>query len=155
VKVCLSFLSLVLVEAHWALDVHMLSPHTSPSRNLQGASHTVGGFSRGRALGNTYSHTDAREIQMDLDLTLAVQGKVYIYNSLIDAARFDLATAKPSRILKVDATPTFAPVLTKLVRKYSPVRRMFNLLQLSDQVLKLTARIKCSDSYIQGKRLEY
>ena len=95
-KVCPYFLSLFLVEAHWPLDVHMTNPPTSPSCNLQGASCTVGRFSQGRALGNTYSHLDARDIQMDLDLTLAVQVKVYIYDSLTDAAQFDLATAKPS-----------------------------------------------------------
>ena len=59
---------------------------TSPSHNLQGASRTVRGFSWGHALENTYSHADASDLQMDLDLTIAVHGKVYIYESLVDAA---------------------------------------------------------------------
>lgn len=104
----------------------MISPPTSPSKNLQGASRTTGGFSRGRALGNTFNIADAHDYEMDLNLTLAIPGKVYIYDSRSHLTDLDPTTVKPSRILKTDVSRTLAPVLTKLARKYSPVRSMFN-----------------------------
>jgi len=104
----------------------MISPSTSPSKNLQGASRTTGGFSRGRALGNTFNIGDAPDYEMDLDLTLAVPGKVYIYDSSSDLVDLDPTTVKPRRILKTDVSRTLAPVLIKLARKYSPVRSMFD-----------------------------
>src|SRR5882757_1549832 len=71
------------------LDVHMTSPPTSPSRNLQGASRTTGGFSRGRAMGNTFNYADASDIQMDLDLALSIPAKVYLYESLNNSSQVD------------------------------------------------------------------
>ena len=64
----------------------MVSPPTSPSRNLQGASQISGGVICGRALGNVFNLGDASDLQMDLDLMLAVPGKVYIYDSASDVA---------------------------------------------------------------------
>jgi hypothetical protein len=107
----------------------MRSPPTSPSKNLQGASRTTGGFSRGRAIGNTFNMADAPDYEMDLDLTLAVPGKVYIYDSSSELKDLDPITVKPRRILKTDVSRTLAPVLTKLGRKYSPVRGMFNFVE--------------------------
>ena len=104
----------------------MISPPISPSKNLQGASRITGGFSRGRALGNTFNVADAPDYEMDLDLTLAISGKVYIYDSHSQLADLDPITVKPCRILKTDVSRTFAPVLTKLAHKYSPVLSMFN-----------------------------
>ena len=107
-------------------DIHMISPPTSPLKNLQGASRMTGGFSRGRALGNTFDIADAPDYEMDLDLTLAVPGKVYIYDSCSHLRDLDPTTVKPYCILKTDVSRTLAPVLTKLACKYSPVRSMFS-----------------------------
>lgn len=104
------------------VDVHMVSPPTSPSRNLQGASRTSGGIIRGRALGNVFNLADTSDLQMDLDLTLAVPGKVYIYESVSDSVTLDPTKVKPKRIIKTDVSRTIEPVLTKLGRKYSPIR---------------------------------
>ncbi len=109
----------------------MISPPSSPSKNLQGASRTTGGFSRGRALGNTFNIADASDYEMDLDLSLAIPGKVYIYDSTSDLMELDPNTVKPRRILKTDVSRTIAPVLTKLARKYSPIRSMFIKLNLN------------------------
>jgi hypothetical protein len=110
----------------------MTSPPTSPSRNLQGASRTTGGFSRGRAMGNALNHADASDIQMDLDLALSIPAKIYLYESFTDSSQVDPAKVKPHRIIKTDVSNTFAPVLTKLARKYSPVRSMLFILFLLD-----------------------
>ena len=99
----------------------MKSPPVSPRQNLQGSSCTTGGIIRGRALGNAYNHADTSDLQLELDLSLAIPGKVYLYDVIADSSSFDLATVRPSRILKIDASPTLAPVLTKLACKYSPV----------------------------------
>ena len=104
----------------------MISPPTSPYKNLQGTSRTTGGFSCGRALGNTFNMADAPDYEMDLDLTLAVQGKVYIYDSHSNLMDLDPTVVKPCCILKTDVSQTLAPVLTKLARKYSPVGSMSN-----------------------------
>ena len=58
---------------------------------------------------------------MDLDLTLAVPGKVYIYESVSNVADLDPTKVKPQRILKVDVSRTIEPILTKLSQKYSPI----------------------------------
>lgn len=104
----------------------MLSPPTSPSQNLQGASRMTGGFTRGRALGNMFNVADAPEYEMDIDLTLSIPGKVYIYESSSELADLDPKTVKPLRVLKTDVSRTIAPVLTKLAHKYSPIRSMFS-----------------------------
>jgi hypothetical protein len=92
----------------------MISPPLSPSKNLQGASRTTGGFSCGRALGNTFNLADAPDYEMDLDISLAILGKVYIYDSTSDLMDLDPKTVKPQHILKTDVSRTIAPVLTKL-----------------------------------------
>ena len=69
---------------------------------------------------------DAPDYEMDLDLTLAVPGKVYIYDSHSHLTDLDPALVKPSCILKTDVSRTLASVLTKLACKYSPVRSMSN-----------------------------
>ena len=107
-------------------DIHIISPPTSPSKNLQEASRTTGGFSHGHALGNTFNMGDAPDYKMGLNLTLAVLGKVYIYDSHSDFTDLDPTIVKPFCILKTDVSRTLAPVLTKLARKYSPVHSMFN-----------------------------
>ena len=103
----------------------MISLPTSPSQNLQGASQTSGGFISGRALGNVFNLADASDLQMDLDFTLAVPGKVYIYESVSNVANLDPTKVKPQQVLKADVSRTIEPVLTKLGQKYSPIRSEF------------------------------
>lgn len=104
----------------------MVSPPTSPSWNLQGASRISGGVIRGRALGNVFNLGDASDLQMDLDFMLAVLGKVYIYDSASDVANLDPTKVKPQWVLKADVSRTIMPILTKLGRKYSPIRSELN-----------------------------
>ena len=103
----------------------MKSSPVSPCHNLQGSSHTTGGIIRGQALGNAYNHANTSDLWLELDLSLAIPGKVYLYDVIADSSSFDLATVKPSCLLKIDASTTFAPVLIKLACKYSPVRSTF------------------------------
>jgi hypothetical protein len=108
-------------------DVPMLSPPTSPSQNLQGASCTTGGFTHGRALGNMFNVADAPDYEMDIDVMLSIPGKVYIYESSSELVDLDPNTVKPLCVLKTDVSQTIAPVLTKLAHKYSPIHSMFLL----------------------------
>jgi len=98
----------------------MISPPTSPSRNLQGASRTSGGIIRGRAIGNIFNIADAPGIQDDF-LPTPTPGKVYLY-SASDSLQLDPARVKPNSVLKVDVSPSLAPILAKIARKYSPIR---------------------------------
>ena len=82
-------------------------------------SRTSGGFICGRALGNVFNLADASDLQMDLDFTLAVPGKVYIYESVSNVANLDPTKVKLQRVLKADVSQTIEPVLTKLGQKYS------------------------------------
>jgi hypothetical protein len=120
---CLPFLLTLLFLL---TDVQMMSPPTSPSWNLQGASQMTEGFMHGHALGNMFNIADAPDYEMELDLTLAIPGKVYIYDSSSDLTDLGPNTVKPQWILKTDVSRTIAPVLTKLACKYSPIRSMFH-----------------------------
>ena len=102
------------------------------SRNLQGASRVTGGFARGRALGNVFNHADVSELQQELDLMLAIRGKVHLYETSGDSEPID-PTAKPHKIVKVDVAPTLGPVLEKIANKYSPIKSksFFSLLNLT------------------------
>ncbi|KAF8231621.1 hypothetical protein L208DRAFT_996232, partial [Tricholoma matsutake] len=93
----------------------------SPSLNLQGASRTTGGFTCGHALGNTFNIADAPDYEMDLDLTLSIPGKVYIYESCSDLTNLDPNMVKPQCIVKTDVSQTIAPVLAHVAHKYSPI----------------------------------
>ena len=69
---------------------------------------------------------------MDLDLTLAVPGKVYLYESVSDSVTLDSTKVKPKCIIKTDVSQTIEPVLTKLGQKYSPICSKLLLLFLSE-----------------------
>jgi len=99
----------------------MVSPPTSPSQNPQGASQISGGVIHGQALGNVFNLGDASDLQMDLDLMLAVLGKVYIYDSGSDVVNLDPTKVKPQWVLKADVSQMIMPILTKLGWKYSPI----------------------------------
>lgn len=101
------------------LDVYMQSPTNSPP-HLRGSSRVVGGYARGRALGNVFNLADANSMQVDnLGPTM---GKVFLYFSNDDPAQFSPASVKPSGTVKCAVTPTVAPVLKAVVRKFSPVK---------------------------------
>lgn len=92
----------------------MASPPASPSYNLQGASRTTGGYSRGRALGNTLNHADFSDI---LDTKEIRKGKVYIYTT-----RSDPPALKPYMVYKHDVVSHLGPILKSLSRDFSPPR---------------------------------
>lgn len=101
------------------IDVVMYSPPNSPPR-LHGASRVVGGFARGRALGNVFNLADANDEALhDLGPTM---GKVYLYFCNDDPGQLDLASVKPSGTIRCPVSPTVGPVLKTVARKFSPVR---------------------------------
>jgi hypothetical protein len=82
--------------------------------DLQGASRTIGGVLRGRALGNFLNHAD-KETNVDESGMSLLQGKVLFYTDRREGA-------KPSMSLKHEVTPKLSMVLTKLARSFSPIR---------------------------------
>lgn len=95
----------------------MASPPVTPSHNLQGASRTTGGFSRGRALGNTFNHADFSDV---LDTAETRKGKVFIYTT-----RSDPPAPKPFMVYKHDVVPQLGSILKALARDFSPPRSRF------------------------------
>ncbi|KAF8223496.1 hypothetical protein L208DRAFT_1316507, partial [Tricholoma matsutake] len=85
-----------------------------------------GGFTHGLALGNTFNIANAPDYEMDLDLTLSIPGKVYIYESGSDLTNLDPNMVKPQRIVKTDVSRTIAPVLAHVAHKYSLIHSMFH-----------------------------
>jgi len=109
----------IIVIKFMNIDVVMYSPPNSPPR-LRGASRVVGGFARGRALGNVFNLADANDVTLhDLGPTM---GKVYLYFCNVDPGQLDLASIKPSGTIKCAVSPTVGPVLKTIARKFSPVR---------------------------------
>jgi len=98
------------------LDVPMASPPTSPSHNLQGASHITGGVIHGCAYGNVFNLADSHDLE--IDAAPLVMGKVYLYDSCVDPA-----TTKPKSAFKLKVTTSLGVVLSKLAEKDSPVHR--------------------------------
>ncbi|KAF8876472.1 hypothetical protein BD779DRAFT_1449379 [Infundibulicybe gibba] len=92
----------------------MTSPSDSPSRAF-GASRTVGGILRGKALGNTPNLSDYPEMDP--------QGKVRVYTSNADPAEMDLIEMKSSFSMNHPVVSNVAPVLQALDGRYSPIRR--------------------------------
>ena len=103
----------------------MASPPTSPtpSHNLQGASRITGSFSQGRAVGNNFNFADAHDLQQDLDVMLAVPGRVHLYESL-DHSSINPTTQKPDWMIRVSIASTLVPVLKMVAEKYSPIKSM-------------------------------
>ena len=97
----------------------MQSPSNTPPR-LRGSSRVVGGYARGRALGNVFNLADANS--MDIDDLGPIMGKVFLYFSNDDPAQFNLGSIKPSGTVKCAVTPTVGPVLKVVARKFSPIR---------------------------------
>ena len=101
------------------VDIRMHSPPNSPPR-LRGSSRVMGGIARGRALGNVFNLADANDTVIDnLGPTM---GKVFLYFCNDDPGRLELASIKPSGIIKCAVSPTVGPVLKVVARKFSRVR---------------------------------
>lgn len=98
----------------------MQSPPSSPPQGLQGASRTVGGTIRGRALGNNFNFSDYEDMDVFGE---PVFGKVKVFNT-----NSDPSSSQPIMGFKHKVTPTLGPVLAKLARQYSPVRSKFFVL---------------------------
>ena len=113
-------------------DIHMASPPTSPtpSHNLQGASHITGSFAQGHAVRNNFNFADAHDLQQDLDIMLAVPGRVHLYE-LSDHSSINLTTQKPDWMIRVSIALTLAPVLKMVAEKYSPIKSMSGWYYLS------------------------
>jgi hypothetical protein len=80
-KVGFTVSSVIIVIKFMDVDSVMYSPPNSPPR-LRGASRVVGGFARGRALGNVFNLADANDVDHhDLGPTM---GKVYLYFCNVD-----------------------------------------------------------------------
>ena len=103
----------------------MASPLTSPtpSRNLQDASCITSGFAQGCVVGNNFNFADAHDLQQDLDVMLAVPGRVHLYESS-DHSSINLTTQKPNRMIRVSIASTLVPVLKMVAEKYSLIKSM-------------------------------
>jgi hypothetical protein len=86
---------------------------TLPS--LQGASRTSGGIFRGKALGNVFNHGDSADLSLQ---ATHVKGIVKLYNTLVKKPH----ETDPWIILKVEVSPSLGPILSKLAKRYSPVK---------------------------------
>ncbi|KAM6499371.1 hypothetical protein JOM56_004879 [Amanita muscaria] len=83
----------------------------------EGSSRVIGGFSRGRALGNVLNFPDAPDLLVDGPFP--AQGIVRVYSERSSMP----SVHKPSMTMKAETKPTLGPILQKLGRKYSPVRK--------------------------------
>ena len=104
-------------------DISMQSPSNSPPK-LHGASRISGGILRGQAVGNSSNAADFSNPDNN-DYIGPIQGRINIYVSQDDPAQLSPDTLTTySRLLYDYASKTpIAPVLEKIARRYSPVRR--------------------------------
>jgi hypothetical protein len=102
----------------------MHSPDTT--KHLQGASRTSGGVSRGRALGNIFNFADVKEVltQHPNHGTVS-KGRVYVYLSSSNPTSLNPETMNPMATVKVTTSPTIAPILQQVTRRFSPVRSKY------------------------------
>ncbi|KAF8870855.1 hypothetical protein BD779DRAFT_1454802, partial [Infundibulicybe gibba] len=92
-----------------------------------GASRTVGGILRGKALGNTPNLSDYPEMDP--------QGKVRVYTSNADPAEMDLIEMKSSFSMNHPVVSNAAPVLQALDGRYwSPMGRFENAISFNDSI---------------------
>ena len=107
------------------IDFQMRSPPSSPSEGLQGALRITGGTIRGRARGNVFNFADGPDMFCDEVGGRPKVGKVLLYTSMGDPE-----TTKPAMSLKHEVSPTLAPVLAKLAKRYTRINSMFFLLNV-------------------------
>lgn len=84
--------------------------------SLQGASRTIGGHFRGKALGNVFNAGDAKDV---MEGDTAMVGKLKVFR-----AGEDPSTTKPQMTMKVKVKvgDNLAPVLGQLAKLYSPIK---------------------------------
>jgi hypothetical protein len=104
-------------------DIQMQSPQNSPPA-LHGSSRTSGGVFRGQAAGNALNAADFSNSGNN-DYIGPVHGQINIYLSQNDPATLSPASLIPYARLPYDygAKTPIAPVLERVARRYSPVRR--------------------------------
>jgi len=104
-------------------DIQMLSPQNSPPA-LHGSSRTSGGLFRGQAAGNALNAADWSNSGNN-DYIGPVHGQINIYLSQNDPATLSPTSLVPYARLSYDyaAKTPIAPVLERVARRYSPVRR--------------------------------
>src|SRR6266699_3553856 len=104
-------------------DIKMTSPQNSPPK-LHGASRTSGGIFRGHATGNVLNAADFLNTDND-EYVGPVRGQINIYLAEDDPARLspDSLTAYARLSYDYAAKTPIAPVLERVARRYSPVRR--------------------------------
>jgi hypothetical protein len=104
-------------------DIQMQSPQNSPPA-LHGSSRTSGGVFRGQAAGNALNAADFSNSGNN-DYVGPVRGQINIYLSQNDPATLSPASLVPYAHLPYDyaAKTPIAPVLERVARRYSPVRR--------------------------------
>ena len=106
-------------------DIRMQSPENTPPK-LHGASRTSGGISRGQATGNFLNAADFSSANKN-DYIGPVRGQINIYLSQDNPAQLSPESLVAYARLPYDyasKTP-IAPVLEKVARRYSPVRRKY------------------------------
>jgi hypothetical protein len=89
----------------------MASPPNSPPHNLQGTSRMTGGIIRGHAQGNILNHANMLEFGYETQPPLLKHGRVLVYTSSNQV--------EPTMVFKHEVTPSLAPVLRTLKRRYS------------------------------------
>ena len=106
-----------------AEDISMQSPTNSPPK-LHGASRTSGGLFRGQATGNALNAADFSDSNNNESIG-PVRGQINIYLSQDDPARLspDSLTTYAHFSYDYAAKTPIAPVLERVARRYSPVRR--------------------------------
>jgi hypothetical protein len=106
-----------------AEDIRMQSPTNSPPK-LHGASRTSGGLFRGQATGNALNAADFSNSNNNESIG-PVRGQINIYLSQDDPARLspDSLTTYAHFSYDYAAKTPIAPVLERVARRYSPVRR--------------------------------
>ena len=123
------FFSCVLVDVYIniMLDVVMHSPPKEPIP-AYGSSRSMGGSTRGRAIGNTFDIADAREVWSDFNSPDGepTKEKIYLYISDLNPAVVDIFQS--SFIVNVFDTPkcqTVQDVMKRGSRDYSPICSKF------------------------------
>src|SRR6266700_3519500 len=106
-----------------AEDISTQSPTNSPPK-LHGASRTSGGLFRGQATGNALNAADFSDSNNNESIG-PVRGQINIYLSQDDPARLSPDSLTTYACFSYDyaAKTPIAPVLERVARRYSPVRR--------------------------------
>ena len=115
------------------MDFQMWSPPGSPSQDLQGALHIIGGTTCGRAHGNIFNFVDGPDLLWDVVDVRPKAGKVLLYSSMGNPE-----TMKPAMSLKHEVSPTLTPVLAKLAKQYTQINSMFFIINVSEFGLQIS-----------------